>query len=371
MDRVPFDAKEIANKIVTPSTFPGWPPSVTFDTPISPKENYRLLYERKIPFWLPVRGDTQMITPRIDPDNLARVFAFEAQPMTDEDRLGDIPRPDKFGVPWVFVEQVGGSMVEPGNPVLKDVNDWQDVIQFPDLDSWDWAGSIEANKDWVNTDKWFSFCLLTGFFERLISFMDFENAAVALVDDDQKDAVHSLFDALVDCYCDILGRSYNAYKFDALNLHDDWGAQRAPFFSLDVAMEMIVPHLKKVVDFAHNELGVYFDMHSCGKNELLVPGYIAAGCDSWSGQPMNDKHMIYDKYGDKLILGIELDATYTMGDPPLPLDVATASAQRFIDKFVPNFKEKPVIMGGLTAEDGYSEWVYETTRNALNDLAAS
>ena len=36
-------------------------------------------------------------------------------------------------------------------------------------------------------------------FERLISFMDFENAAVALIDDSQKDAVKS-FSSLCDLY---------------------------------------------------------------------------------------------------------------------------------------------------------------------------
>ncbi|MCL2632352.1 MAG: methyltransferase, partial [Coriobacteriia bacterium] len=266
MQRIPFDKKEVENFTLIPATFPGWPDAKVFDYPISPKENYRMVYERKIPVWLPNRNDSRMITPRIDNDNLARVFAFEAQPLTDEDREGNVPRPDKFGIPWVYVEQVGGSMVEPGNPTLEDANDWQDVINFPDVASWDWAGSAEINKDFANTDRWFVYCHLTGFFERLISFMDFEGAAIALVDPDQKEATHSLLDALADCYIEIFTNAYNAYPFDSLNFHDDWGAQRAPFYSLDVAMEMLVPHIKKVTDFVHNDLGVFFDFHSCGKN---------------------------------------------------------------------------------------------------------
>jgi hypothetical protein len=364
MDRIPFDIKEIENATEAPGFFPGMMVK-TFDYPISPKENYKLLYERKVPFWLPMSGDSSMITPRIDPDNLARVFSFEAQPMTDDERTGG---PDKFGIPWVYVPQAQGSMVEPGNPTLLDANDWPDVINFPDVANWDWAASAEANKSYKESDKWVVMSFLTGFFERLISFMDFENAAVALVDDEQKPAVLSLFDALADCYIDIIGRAYEAYGLDCLNFHDDWGSQRAPFFSLDVCMEMIVPALKKVNDFVHNDLGIYFDMHSCGKNELLVPGYIAAGCDSWSGQPMNDKPMLYDKYGDKIILGIEPDLTVAWGTP-IELDDAKGTAQRFIDKYLPDFTEKPVQMGMFFGPEGYNEFFYEATRNAFNAMA--
>jgi hypothetical protein len=367
MDRITFDRKEIDNATITPSPFPGRPDTVVFDYPITPKENLRLAYERKIPLWMPSSSDQQFFAPRIDPDNIARVQIFEANPLTPEERTGG---PDKFGIPWVFVEQVGGSMVEPGKPALEDANDWQDVIKFPDVASWDWAGSAESNKDFVNTNRWLSFTFVTGFFERLISFMDFENAAVALVDDEQKDAVHSLFDALVECYCDIIGRAYNAYGFDGIWFHDDWGSQRAPFFSLDVVMEMVVPHITKVREFCHS-IGVKFDFHSCGKNELLVPAYIAVGADTWSGQTMNDKKLIYDQYGDKLILGIELDIPNMIANPDLTLDEAKAAADRFISAYVPNFKEKPIIMSGFYGPNGYSQYMYESSRKAFDALAAS
>ncbi|MDR0459308.1 MAG: hypothetical protein LBG68_02440 [Coriobacteriales bacterium] len=369
MERVPFDIKEIENATEVPGFFPGMPPIKVFDRPISPKENFRLLYERKIPFWLPSFNDSQMMTPRVDPDNVARAFAFEANPLSFEEMVGG---PDKFGIPWVYVPQAQGSMVEPGNPTMTDTNDWQDIINFPDVANWDWAGSAEANKDWVKTDKWFVYCHLTGLFERMISFMDFDNAAVALIDPDQVDATHALLSALADNAIDIIGRAYNAYGgvFDAINFHDDWGSQRAPFFSKDVCMEMIVPALKKVVSFVHDDLGLFFDMHSCGKNEMLVPCYIEAGCDSWSGQDMNNKPMLYDLYGDKIILGIEPDIPYDMFSPvPMTLEDACASAQRFLDKYVPNFLEKPVTMGFFGGPAGYDEFFYEAARKAFNNLA--
>jgi len=364
MEKIPFDPKEIENAEELPGMY--GMVSKVYDTPISPKENMQLIYDRKIPLWLPTANDRRTMTPRIDPDNMARAFSFEATPMPPADQLTG--GPDKFGIPWVYVAQVGGSMVEPGDPTLKDANDWQDVINFPDVANWDWAGSAETNKDWVNTDKWLIYSHLTGFFERLISFMDFENAAVALVDDDQKDAVHSLFDALADCYIDIFTRAYNAYGYDCLNLHDDWGSQRAPFFSLDVAMEMIAPHIKKVADFVHNELNIPFDIHSCGKNELLVPAYIAAGADSWSGQPMNDKPWIYNQYGDKIILGMDIVLPEGKVAADLSTEEAIAIGQKFLDTYIPNYANKP-ITGGSLMVNGFADFMYEASRKAFYNLA--
>ena len=36
-------------------------------------------------------------------------------------------------------------------------------------------------------------------------------------------------------------------KLDGVLFHDDWGSQRAPFFSLDVCMEMVAAYLKQIV----------------------------------------------------------------------------------------------------------------------------
>jgi hypothetical protein len=205
----------------------------------------------------------------------------------------------------------------------------------------------------------------------MISFMDFENAAVALVDDDQKDAVHALLDALVDCYIDIFTRSYNAYPFESLNFHDDWGSQRAPFFSLDVAMEMLVPHMKRVTDFCHNDLGVKFDLHSCGKNELLVPAYIAAGIDSWSGQPMNDKPGIYDAMNGEFILGMDIKLPDGLPQPTttMPLEDAKVIGKQFLDTYLPNYLAKPITGGNWAAPDGYLDFIYEESRKMFYDMA--
>jgi hypothetical protein len=370
MPKIAFERKEVDSDLTYPAMFPGMPPNKKYNTPITPKENYRLLYSRKLPVWLPVSADSAMMTPRIDPDNIARAFAFEANPLSPEEMVGG---KDRHGIDWVYVPSAGGSMVKPGNPVLKDVNDWEKVIQFPDIEAWDWEGSAKSNEEYLDgvKDRFFTITILTGFFERLISFMDFENAAVALIDEDQQDAVHALFSKLADLYIKMIDKYHQYFKPDCISLHDDWGSQRSPFFSLNTVLEMIVPYIKRVVDHCHS-LGIFYDQHSCGKNEKLVPAYIAAGVDSWSGQTMNDKDWIYENYGDKLILGIEPDISidFFAPNPVLPTDEESAEAARkFINKFGPNFLKKPVLPGFFFGPAAFSDTLYEESRKLFYELA--
>ena len=69
---------------------------------------------------------------------------------------------------------------------MPDISKWEKYITVPDPETWDWAGAYEKQKDALAdptlfTTVTFGSCL----FERLIAVMDFENAAMALVDDDQ------------------------------------------------------------------------------------------------------------------------------------------------------------------------------------------
>ena len=328
--------------------------------PISPRENLTLVYARKKPAWIPLGADSVFFTPRIDPDNVARCFVFEANPLKPEEMTGG---PDRHGIEWVYVPAAYGSMVRPGNPILNDANDWEKVINFPDLDLWDWDASSEANKDYVKTDRFITISILTGFFERLISFMDFENAAIALIDEEQKTAVHGLFQELANLYKKMIDKYVYAYKPDLLSLHDDWGAQRAPFFSLETVMEMIVPYIKQVVDHCH-EAGVFYSQHSCGKNELLVPAYIATGADSWGGQSINDMESLYGSYGDKIILSmpsglrVKNDGMGIISDP----EEAALAAKAFVAKYAPLYGQKPVFCDAFFAPAEFWETLYAESR---------
>ncbi len=280
--------------------FPPMPPMKIYNYPVTEREAVIALMKRE-PIWQ-VSGmmESRMFSPKIIPDNIARSFVYEKN-FFDPNKGGG---PDMFGMIWEYVPIANGSMIRPGKPFMTDFNEWPNKIVWPDIESWDWEGSAKENKGFLKPDK-FNLCwFLTGWYERLITFMEFENAVVAMIDEDQQDAIKAFFDKATDLYIKIFDKFIKYFpEIDGFNIHDDWGSQQETFFAPSVVSEMIVPYMKRVTDFLHSK-GKYCELHSCGQLMKQIPNMIAAGWDSWTGQPMNDTHKIYDLYGDKLLIAV-------------------------------------------------------------------
>ena len=335
--------------------------SSIFNPPISAKENYLRAVKHQRPVWIPMRSDSLNFTPRIYPDNVARAFVLDGRPYN-----GPVGGPDIFGVVWKYIPVAGGSMVEPGRPFLRSIEEWHDKVRFPDLDSWDWAASAEACREYLNSDKLVSAWVFNGLFERLISFLDFEDAAVAMIDEDQQDEAKALFQALTDFYKKLIDKYVQYYAIDVIHFHDDWGSQRSPFFSLTTCREMLVPYLKQIVDHCHSK-GKIFELHSCGKIEALVPAMVEWGVDTWGGQPMNDKKMLYDLYGDKILLGI--NGPFGPDNPP-PEDEQELRRQlnAFLEPYAPHLKEKQfylIDVANFQSSDRIREAFYQCSSKLL------
>ena len=223
-------------------TLAGFMKPERYNTPITPRDNMLRLYEGKTPMWIPSPWEAASIKVDCDPENVARSPS------------GGV---DGYGVEWIFVKTAGGAMVKPGNPKVPDISEWEKYITVPDPETWDWAGAYEKQKDALAdptlfTTVTFGSCL----FERLIAVMDFENAAMALVDDDQKEGVHRFLRAVTDYRKKYYTLVKKWFDPDGVNFNDDWGSQRAEFFSRETAAEMLVPYVKESVACAH-DLGMY------------------------------------------------------------------------------------------------------------------
>lgn len=362
MKRVPFSEDEfkVIGELIT-TTEPVMPFKLPkYNYPITPKENLLAAVARKTPLWFPGAMDFLTVESRTNLDHVARAEIRDLGPVQPDSEKGG---KDLFGVEWIYVPVAGGSMVKPGKPMLEDANDWPDIIKFPDIDKLDWEECERLNKPLNQTTRSLSVTFQNGMFERLISFMDFENAVLALIDEDQKDAVHALFARLADMYIEMINKYEEILNIDGVVFHDDWGSQRAPFFSLDVCREMIVPYIRKISDYCHSK-GMWFQQHCCGKNELLVPAMIEAGVDMWFPQAMNDTYMLHEKYGDKIMFFIA---------PPTPSAGASEEeiegiAKEFAAKFAPGFKEKPFILASYFLDPRLTNAVYRQSRIALYEL---
>ena len=328
--RAPFDKSETIPFGSYPEKF-GIQGPPKYHRPITSKENTLRYFAHKSPYWIPMlgfAGEVLSFRPRMHPDNIATHMIADGEPPMDYEKLGN-PIKGWFDLEWLFVPEVGGATVKPGNPMISDMSEWRSIIKIPDLDEMDWEGSARRNKEFLRTDIVTEVCCLTGLWERLISLMDVSGAAMALIDEDQQEGVHSFFSELCDMYEDMIERYARYFKPDMLLMHDDWGTQRAAFFSLDTCREMLVPYLKRVVDACHKN-GMIFELHSCGNNETVVPAMIEAGVDFWCGQPMNNFEMLTERYPDScLTFGVTI---------PSPPDGATEDeiatiAQAFVDRY--------------------------------------
>ena len=293
MSKIKFDPeKEMQVRGIYPQTgtWYGNPymPVEMLSQPITPAENLLRYYRGEDYEWIPdLSSDSLDLTPDCNPDASA------------SDYTGGL---DAFGVKWIPVGD--GSMlpafVEPGFFLIDDIADWR-TMEWPDVDSWGWEeyGKMfrERHKD---DDRLRRGTLLSGYFERLISIMTFEGAAMALITD--PDSVKEFFDKLTDLNMQIMDHYINDFGCKAFLMHDDWAAQRSPFFSLNTAMELIVPYVKRLVDYAHSK-GMIFTLHSCGNGVDLIPAYKATGIDAWQVQDTAvDMEKARELCGDDLML---------------------------------------------------------------------
>lgn len=333
-----------------------------FNTPVGLKEGWKAMAAKK-PHWCCNNIEVFSFYPDIIPDNRCRGFVNDGGVVLTAEEKGGI---DMFGVEWVWIPVANGSMEKPGNPhPLEDANDWEEKLTWPDVDSWDWEGCAARNKEYLNNGKFNYITFLNGFgFERLISLFGFENAAMALLDDDQEDALLALLDKLSDLYCKIVDKCVKYFNIDGFVVHDDWGSQRDPFFSFEVGQKFFVPNMKKVTDRIHS-YGLVAELHSCGKNEKQIENFIAGGWDIWAPMAnINDTQMLFEKFGDKIIIGVCPDAY----DRNASEEEIRASAQAFVDKYCSDPNKVCVInryfsnyLYGAYAEELYkaSRLVYE------------
>lgn len=348
--RVPFRPEELEVIEEYPSFIPQLPGRPAFNSPITQRENIQRFLRGEHPLWMPSFYEFKLFNPRIIPDNIARAMVADGE---GPFRADSIYNKDYFGIEWEYVPSANGSMVRPGKPFLEDINDWEEKIVFPDLSKWDWEASAEKNKAYLNDRRAIHMTIFTGFFERLISFLDMENALLAMIDEDEQDAVKAFFDRLADFYEELITYWAKYYKPTFLWFHDDWGSQKAPLFSLATVREMVVPYLRRVVDKAHS-LGIGFELHCCGNNAMLVPAMLEAGIDMWGGQPLNDKTAIYREFGKELKLGVEA--------PSIPPTASDQEAREAAMRFLDTYPENIYVCMSRDYDPRFYQIMYEETR---------
>jgi hypothetical protein len=141
-------------------------------------------------------------------------------------------------------------------------------------------------------------------FERMIDVFGFEDAAAYMLTDPE--LLHIFLDKLLEYNCRMIRNFHIFFKADMIYFHDDWGAQRAPFFSNAAAEEFFMPRFKIMADLCHS-LGMKFMHHCCGRSAPFVPVMVRYGADLWNLQiDANDDILpgMIREYGDRMFFDI-------------------------------------------------------------------
>ena len=237
------------------------------------------------------------MTDELPPDRallVVRGNTFHERPPFVQDGI------DWFGVPWKREDNINALAPDhTQDPILEDICDWREVVKFPDLDAWDWdrAEELDHISEWDREHQVVDMMIYNGPFERLHTLMGFENALCALLTD--PDEVKEFLEAFMEWKCKLIEKIHTYYHPDVIMFHDDYGTQTNMFFSPEIWREFFKPQLKKAVDKTH-ELGMIFELHSCGFMEQIVPEFAEIGVDSWQGQEINDIPKLKAITGDKL-----------------------------------------------------------------------
>lgn len=110
----------------------------------------------------------------------------------------------------------------------------------------------------------------------------------------------------------------------------------------------------KVTDAVH-ERGMIFELHSCGKNETLVPAYIEAGVDLWCPQVINDVKMLGETYKEQPI-------TFGMTAIEMAPDATEEEQAAAAEKWFDTYKEYRVIPAFVNATPAVWTTLYRLAR---------
>ena len=283
-----------------------------FDTVIPFRENHLLWLNHKTPVWLP--------------DQLSEGYAIRIPAVLEQPEGQD--GYDWFGCHWTWDSSVFGAVCTPGRTVLADIEDWKKADLFPDLDAVNWEKDVSIDPQ-LRKERLTFFCSTAGPFERLHHVLGFENALTALVI--SPEACYDFMDAVANYKIDLFKRIMHHFgPIDLFRCNDDWGTQRAGFFSEEMFLSTILPHTKKIVDFVHGE-GCFYLQHTCGYQANYMSHSIAAGIDNFEIQESaNDIGALLTAYGDKANFNFRFALNFA-GEPEMPETQIIERIHPFVD----------------------------------------
>ncbi len=282
------------------------------ERPYPAYENYRRSLKGEQPYWIPFRS---IEVETVWPD------AIEEHPVPEVDGF------DWWGVDWVMEPNVGGMITRPGTRTISDFANWKEELEWPDISGVDFetdGKKLSANYD---PNRYHQYECVEGMFERLHELIPFDESLLAFYE--EPELLEEFFAKMIDYKIETTEKLLKYYgRVDGVCYHDDWGTEKAGFFSNEMFREQIMPQTKRYIDFLHAN-GLPVELHSCGRNTQYVPEMIEMGIDAWMPQyRCNDIDYLFDTYGDKMSFTVPLNIPANAGDDEIR-EIIKAYVERY------------------------------------------
>ena len=283
------------------------------ERPISVLENYKRCVQGNKPLWMPLYQEEKNI---VWPDCIVE------HPVPEADGY------DWWGTYWADVP--AGMAVAADTRVVNDWGNWEAELEWPDIELVDWETDGKKISSTFDPQRAHVYECNEGLFERIHELIPFDESLLAFYT--EPEATERFFKKMVEYKIATIEKVFKYYgRVDGVLYHDDWGTQRASFFSPQMFEEQILPFEKQIVDYVKSQ-GRFLELHSCGNNMVLVPLMIKMGIDMWAPQPSaNDFDYLFNNYNEEISFAFGVPLTADMNE-----EEVKQACRNFVDKFGPN-----------------------------------
>jgi uroporphyrinogen decarboxylase len=218
---------------------------------------------------------------------------------------------DEWGCAWGHTDMKNMGQVK-GHP-MEDLSQL-DRVQIPDYDrDFVYEDCEEAFRRNEKEQRYTQVGIFMILFERMHSLAGFENVLVGLLTD-RKNA-EALADLILEAQIRLV-RNYQerfGRRLDSFSMTEDWGTQNAAFISTDLWYDFFLPRYRKLFDIMHAG-GQDVWVHSCGKVNEVIQGFIDAGADAVNLQQPRALGIeeIGDRYRGKITFESLSDIQHTL-----------------------------------------------------------
>jgi len=184
---------------------------------------------------------------------------------------------DDWGCRWDHTEMT--NMGQPKGHPLAGLGEHERLVVPDYSQGWRYEGAEEVFRIAQKGDRYTQAGIFMVLFERMHALAGFENVLMGLLVD--RPNAEALADKILGAQISLVRNFQERFgrRLHSFSMSEDWGTQKAAFISTALWYDFFLPRYRKLFAIMH-EGGQDVWVHSCGKVNDVIQGFIDAGADA-------------------------------------------------------------------------------------------